>query len=129
MILLDTCTLLWLAAGVTLPASVMADIANMENGLFVSAISALEIGIKVAKGKLELPLPPAEWWRVVLDHHGIAEVPVEGVIALNAAALPPIHADPADRVIVATAMHLRARLLTPDPMIARYPGVEVRWGV
>ncbi len=127
MILLDTCTLLWLAHGEGLPVGVAERIADLENGIFVSAMSALEIGIKAAKGKLELPMPPGVWWHTVLDHHGIAEVPVDATIAFAATQLPPIHRDPADRVIVATARHLRAVLLTPDPLIAQYPGVMVYW--
>jgi PIN domain nuclease of toxin-antitoxin system len=126
VILLDTCTLLWLVRGEGLPASVAARIEEAE-GAYVSAISALEIGIKVTKGRLALGLDPVRWWSRVLDHHVLAEVPVEGAIAMRAAALPPLHADPADRVIVATAQHLRATLLTPDPLIRAYPGVEVRW--
>lgn len=127
MILLDTCTLLWLARGEGLPDAVAREIEEAD-GAFVSAISALEIGLKVAKGRLSLGMAPRRWWAAVLDQHGLAEVPVEGDIALRAAALPPIHADPADRVLVATALHLRAVLLTPDPLIKAYPEVGVRWG-
>ncbi len=126
MILLDTCTLLWLARGEGLPAAVAREIEEAD-GAFVSAISALEIGVKVAKGRLSLGMAPRAWWHAALEQHGLAEVPVEGDIALRATALAPIHADPADRVIVATAQHLRAVLLTPDPLIRAYPDVAVRW--
>lgn len=127
MILLDTCTLLWLARGEGLPVDVARAIDDAD-GAFVSAISALEIGIKVAKGRLEVGMPLRAWWPAVLEQHRLAEVPVEADIALRAAALPPVHADPADRVLIATAQHLRARLVTPDPLIRAYPGVEVWWG-
>jgi PIN domain nuclease of toxin-antitoxin system len=127
MIVLDTCTLLWLVRGQGLPPHVARAIEEAD-AAFVSAMSALEIGIKVSKGRLTLGLPTRAWWAAALDQHGLAEVPVEGDIALRAAALPPIHADPADRVILATALHLRATLLTPDPLIHAYPDVPVRWG-
>ncbi len=127
MIVLDTCTLLWLVQGQGLPPAVARTIDDAD-AAFVSAMSALEIGIKVAKGRLSLPLPPRAWWAAALEQHGLAEVPVEGDIALRAAALPPVHADPADRVILATALHLRATLLTPDPLLHAYPDMPVRWG-
>ena len=127
MIVLDTCTLLWLVRGEGLPPAVARRI-DEADAAFVSAISALEIGIKVAKGRLLLGLPTRQWWAAALEQHGLAEVPVEGDIALRAAALPPIHADPADRVVLATALHLRGTLLTPDPLIRAYPDVPVWWG-
>ena len=126
MILLDTCTLLWLVRGEGLPAEVARRIEEAEVVL-VSAISALEIGIKVAKGKLSLGMAPGLWWPAVLEHHGLEEVAVDGEIALRSAALPPIHRDPADRILVATAQQLRATLLTPDPLIHAYADVEVGW--
>jgi PIN domain nuclease of toxin-antitoxin system len=127
MIVLDTCTLLWLVRGEGLPPAVARAI-DEADAAFVSAISALEIGTKVNKGRLTLGMPTRAWWAGALEQHGLAEVPVEGDIALRAAELPPIHADPADRVVLATAMHLRATLWTPDPLIRAYPGVEVAWG-
>lgn len=127
MILLDTCTLLWLARGEGLPAGVSDRIAGTD-AVFVSAVSALEIGIKVSKGRLILPLAPAAWWPAVLAHFDLAEVPVDGEIATRAAALPSLHADPAGRLIVATALHLGATVLTPDTAIQGYPGVRWSWG-
>jgi PIN domain nuclease of toxin-antitoxin system len=127
VIVLDTCTLLWLVRGEGLPPDVVRRI-DEADAAFVSAISALEIGIKVAKGRLTLGLPPREWWPAALEQHGLTEVPVEGEIALRAAALPPIHADPADRVVLATALHVRGTLLTPDPLIRAYPDAPVWWG-
>lgn len=126
MIVLDTCALLWLASG-QLPPAVLGRIAGTE-AVFVSAISALEIGVKVAKGRLVLPLAPAAWWERVVAHHSLAEVPVDAAIALRATALPPLHADPADRIIVATALHLGAEVFTPDRAIQAYPGVRWAWG-
>jgi PIN domain nuclease of toxin-antitoxin system len=126
--LLDTCALLWLAGD---PASLSdrarAAIADAPGLLYVSAISALEIGVKVRKGKLELPMPPEDWWALALRTHDLTEVEVDGDLGLASAALPPIHRDPADRIIVATALAMGLPVLTPDPHIAAYPGVEVHW--
>lgn len=126
--LLDTCTLLWLAGDpASLSAPARAAIADAPGLLCVSAISALEIGVKVRKGKLELPLPPEEWWALALRTHDLTEVEVDGDPGVASAALPPLHRDPADRIIVATALAMGLPVLTPDRHIAAYPGVEVRW--
>lgn len=126
MILLDTCTLLWLAGG-TLPDAVAEQIADESTPLFVSAISAWEIGTKLRRGKLRLPEPAPVWWARALERYGIAEVPIEGEVALRSTALPPLHADPADRLVVATGIYLGATVLTPDPLVRAYPGVKVAW--
>lgn len=128
MILLDTCTLLWLVKGQGLPPAIAARIENPENGVFVSAVSALEIGLKVAKGRLQLPMPLNTWWAAVVEQHGLGEVPIEAEIAIAATELPAVHGDPADRILIATARHLGATLLTPDPLIRAYPQVRVAWG-
>lgn len=127
MILLDTCTLLWLARGEGLSPRAAEVITNSENGLFVSSISAMEIGTKMAKGKLVLPRPLREWWATVVEQHGMGEVPVEVEIAIASTQLPPIHGDPFDRLLIATARHLGATLLTPDAHIRSYPGLHTVW--
>lgn len=128
MVLLDTCTLLWLAAGSDrLSAPARTRIAGSAGGLFVSAISAFEVGVKSAKGALTLPLPAGEWYEAVLDHHGLAEIPVTGRIAAAATALPRLHADPCDRILVATAIESGLTVLTPDPLVAAYPEVRTEW--
>jgi PIN domain nuclease of toxin-antitoxin system len=126
MILLDTCALIWLGNR-ALPVPLMRVIESLDDAVMVSAISAWEVGIKFAAGKLPLPAPPSEWFRGLVDHHTLGEVPVDSEIALLSAALPPIHHDPADRILIATAMHIGATLLTPDPRIRAYPDVKVRW--
>jgi len=126
--LLDTCVLLWLAAAPTkLSAAARKRLSQQRGRLFVSAISAFEIGVKHSRGKLELPLPPDEWYAQALEFHGLREIPVNGPIALRSTALPRLHADPCDRMIVATAQLQGMTLLTPDPLIQAYPDIEVVW--
>jgi PIN domain nuclease of toxin-antitoxin system len=126
VILLDTCTLLWLAND-ELPPGVASIVADDDHALFVSAISAWEIGVKHSLGKLPLRMAPPDWWGALVARYGLREVPVEVEIALRSASLPAIHSDPADRILVATAMHLGATILTPDPRTRAYPGVKVSW--
>ena len=128
MILLDTCVLLWLAAdpsAISAPAAQL--MAGTREGLFVSAISAFEIGQKAAARKLFLPSPVDEWFATILERRGLREIPVSGVIAARATLLPAIHRDPFDRLLIATAQTHQLKLLTPDPTIANYPDLETYW--
>lgn len=128
MVLLDTCTLLWLASdqdSLSQPAA--AAISSSAGGLAVSAMSAFEIAVKHRQGKLELPLPPEQWYAEALQSHGVHELPVSGQCALLAARLPFIHRDPCDRFLIATALVHRLPIITPDKIIPQYPDLRVIW--
>jgi PIN domain nuclease of toxin-antitoxin system len=128
MTLLDTCVVLWLAADPSkLSAKARKHIGRRQGRLFVSAISAFEIGVKYGRGKLDLPMEPHAWYAEAVDFHGLYEIPVDGVIALLSTALPRQHSDPCDRMIVATAQIHDLELLTPDPLIHAYPDLKVVW--
>jgi PIN domain nuclease of toxin-antitoxin system len=73
------------------------------------------------KRRLQLKLPIARWRRDFLDQ-GLVELPVTGAIGIAAACLENFHADPADRLIVATVQGLGASLLTADEKILAWPG-------
>lgn len=126
--LLDTCALLWLASTPTeLPGYVRRVIACNAGNLFISAITAFEIGIKHHRGALQLPLAPADWIAQVLDNHGVQSIAVDWHVAERSTALPPLHKDPADRIIIATSLATGAPIITPDRAIKQYPGVSVVW--
>jgi len=122
--LLDTCALLWLAEG-SKELSVAAR-RQIEGSavVYVSAISAFEIGLKHRAGKLLLPVPPREWFRRIIEHHGLAVLSLDGDVCIAATELPPIHRDPCDRFIIATAKLRRLAVVTADPRFREY-GVEV----
>jgi PIN domain nuclease of toxin-antitoxin system len=128
VILLDTCTLLWLASAQAQLSQVAVNAISEQAGfLHVSAISALEIGIKQQKGRLTLPLPAEHYYATALTTHGIIELAIDGVTAARSTALPAIHADPADRILIATAQRRRLTILTPDPHIRAYPDTQTIW--
>jgi PIN domain nuclease of toxin-antitoxin system len=128
MILLDTCTLLWLAADQSsLSETAIQAIQKNANCLYVSAISAYEIAIKNRQGKILLPMAPDEWFPAVLKHHGIEEIPVTSAIAAAYAMLPDWHDDLCDRIIIATAKEYNMPVLTPDPFLAQYKQIQVTW--
>ena len=129
MILLDTHVLLWWALDPDrLSPAAAASLQAMERrGGFASAISIWELGIKVQRGKLELGLPIAEFTRRI-EKSGIIELlPVTTAVWLRSLELPWDHRDPADRVIIATALWQDVPLLTADTEIQRFQGISCVW--
>ena len=122
--ILDTCALLWLASGdKKLSRAALKEI-DEAPAVYVSAISGFEIAIKSAKGKLKLPNPPQEWFEKVVEHHGLAVLPLDLHGCIAAAQLPPVHNDPCDRFIIATAKLHDLTVVTTDERFEKY-GVAV----
>ena len=123
MILLDTHVMLWLRSGepkLGTRARVEIDRAWQSDEVAVSAISFWEVAVLKAKGRIDFAEDVARWRREQLDQ-GVVEIPVDGEIGIQAVGLAGFHADPADRIIVATA--LRGHLLaTADGDILDWTG-------
>jgi PIN domain nuclease of toxin-antitoxin system len=126
-VLLDTCAVIWLANGDSLSGRATAAIveAGLSDGIFVSPVSAWEVGM------LSLPRPrrrpvqflpdPKTWFARFVSGSGIKEAPLTPAIAIDATYLPgALHGDPADRLIVATARHLGIPVVTRDSRIIAY---------
>ena len=112
--ILDTCALLWLAAGSKkLSRSTLKQL-NESAAVYVSAISGFEIATKAARGKLKLPHPPQEWFEKVVEHHGLTVVPLDLSVCIAGAELPSVHDDPCDRFIIATAKLNELVVVTAD---------------
>lgn len=129
-LLLDTCALLWFAVEsqrghLSLVAS--ESLLEPQHELHVSAISAFEIALKVSKGRLDLPLPPDVWFPRALERYQIREVPITSAIALHAPTLGLTQADPADRIVVSTAILLDMAVITADKLILGFAGVRSIW--
>jgi PIN domain nuclease of toxin-antitoxin system len=129
LILLDTHALLWWALD---PAQLSAEAAGVvaemeERGGFASAISIWELGVKVQRGKLELGLSIDEFARRVERSAIVELVPVDTTIWLRSLALPWEHRDPADRVIIASALLKGVPLLTRDAIMHEFDGVQCVW--
>lgn len=129
MILLDTHALLWWAFDPEKlsPRAVELLDAMERTGGFASAISIWEIGIKVKRGKLTLPLSIAELARRLERSGSVELLPVDTATWLRSLALPWEHSDPADRVIVAAALAKGVPLLTKDETIHSFAGVRCEW--
>jgi PIN domain nuclease of toxin-antitoxin system len=124
-VLLDTCALLALARG-DLPKAAAAALRTAVEAN-VSVVSPWEVAIKAAAGKLQVGEPPAQWFSGLVERYELREVPLDAYVACAAAALPAIHRDPFDRVLVALAQADMLTILTSDQDIPKYPGVKTLW--
>lgn len=121
-LLLDTHILLW-AAGEPdrLPAEARALIADTGNELLFSAASLWEVAIKSGLGRDDFAVDARLLRRGLLDN-GYGELSVASEHAVAIDALPPIHRDPFDRLLVAQSMVEGITLLTADELVGQYPG-------
>ena len=120
-LLLDTHVFLWyLARDPRLPARFRGAIQNSENAVYVSAASIWEVVIKNALGKLPMPASPAEYLPKKRALHQILSLPIDEGAMPFLAALPPIHADPFDRMLIAQAQQHGLTLVTVDSRIISY---------
>ena len=121
--LMDTHVILWLRLrDVRLGVQARRDVerALLRSNAAVSAISFWEIGMRMRKEQLEFGGDLGAW-RQALLREGLVEIPVSGTIAARAGLLPDLHGDPADRLIVATALEGH-QLVTADQRILDWPG-------
>lgn len=123
-LLLDTHVWLWLMSreGNMKPSAIRAIAEAAYHGLvLVSAISAWEVAMLVAKGRIRLSKDCLSWVNEALRAPGLALIPLTPEIAVESSRLPgAFHGDPADRILVATARREGAILLTRDEKILAY---------
>lgn len=122
-LLLDTCAILFIGNASRLDDDADREIgrAALEQRLYVSPISAWEIGVGVAKGRLKLPLGPLEFFDDFVVRIGATLSAVTPGILVGSSLLPgSIHKDPMDRILVASARMLGMILVTRDGPILAY---------
>lgn len=118
-LLLDTHVLIWWDAGQRLSAAARAAIRDADE-VYVSAASAWEIAIKASLGKIV----SSRTVSAATAECGFFELPVTFAHAEQLAALPALHRDPFDRLLVAQAIAEGLTVVTRDPAITQY-GVAV----
>jgi PIN domain nuclease of toxin-antitoxin system len=119
MLVLDTHVLIWAHMGIRIPAKVQRRIASAgrDHALFVSAITPWEIVLGAQRGRIKISSDVLEWIHDALDALSVLVASLEPAIAVDAVNLAWDHADPSDRIIVATARRLGAPLVTADTAI------------
>jgi PIN domain nuclease of toxin-antitoxin system len=120
-LLLDTHIFLWLLAEPKRLGEHLRLVEDRSSELLVSAATSWEIAIKHALARLPLPEAPRRYVPSRMRAIGAVALSIEHSHALAVAALPPLHGDPFDRLLVAQAGLLDVPILTADAAIAQYP--------
>jgi PIN domain nuclease of toxin-antitoxin system len=121
-ILLDTHVIIWLAQGTAIATEAQEEIhrASLQEAVFISAVSAWEIVQLAVRGRVSMQMAPGQWIERFIAASGCSALPLTVESAVAAALLPPIHRDPADRFLIATAMLNDLVLITRDTKILDY---------
>jgi len=97
-------------------------------GVYISSISVWEVALLVTKKRMELSMEVADWISMSEKVPFLQFVPVDNQVAIRSVHLPqPLHQDPADRIIIATAIGLGLPLVTKDLKLQNYPHVKTIW--
>lgn len=121
MIVLDThIWVKWIINGNSALTTTVVNALTDDSHWAVSAISCFEVSLLVKQGKLQLPVPVDVWIKEALDNSGIDSLPITCDILYKAAILSDIHRDPADRIIISTALVHNAKLASMDSVFPDY---------
>ena len=121
-VLLDTQLLIWATTDADrLPNAPREIIEDGENTIFFSIASIWEVAIKAGLKRPDFTIDPADLRHALLANE-FFELPVLAAHTFGLPALPHVHRDPFDRMLIAQAATERLTLLTSDRTIARYPG-------
>ena len=123
-LLLDTCAMIWVAEGAPLREEARTLLERAETGggeIRVSPISAWEIGLLMARGRIVSTRSPQAWFAEFIAHPAVALAPMPPEVLIASSWLPGVPPpDPADRIIIATARQYGLSIMTRDARILDY---------
>jgi len=126
MIVLDTHILIWLNDDAVRLSNAAREAVRMEDELGVSAISLWEVSMLQQYGRIELGLPLETWLEKACSQPKIRILPISVAVATRTTRLE-MHGDPADRLIVASALVHQCALVTKDENIQNTKIVRTIW--
>jgi PIN domain nuclease of toxin-antitoxin system len=116
-LLLDSHAFLWAASSpAQLASAARAAIENVDNDVFVSVASAWELAIKAGLGRLRMPAA----LEATIDRRGFQRLGISFAHAAAAGALPRLHGDPFDRMLIAQAQSEGLTWVTRDRAFSVY---------
>jgi PIN domain nuclease of toxin-antitoxin system len=121
-LLLDTHIFLWAVTGSPRLTASTRSLITEARVVHVSAVSIWEVAIKASLGKIDAD---AAALAAAIGPSGFTDLPVTAAHAAGVARLPPVHADPFDRLLIAQALAEPLRLLTADSLLAGYSDLVV----
>ena len=122
-LLLDTCALLFIANESRMRAETLSEVseASYDGRLYLSPVSAWEIGMGVAKGRISLPVAPIDFFDKFIERMQAKVSPLTPSIMVSSSSLPgDVHGDPMDRMLISTARSHDLVLVTSDRPILAY---------
>lgn len=120
-ILLDTHIFLWFISGDTKLSMEFRDsICNLDNEVYLSAISIWEAIVKYQLGKLPLPEHPGTYLPKQRDLHQIDSLALDESSVVQLTQLPPLHRDPFDRMLICQALQNDLTIATVDTAVRAY---------
>lgn len=123
-LLLDTCAIIWIASNEPIRPEAKSAIdaaVSGDNKVRVSPISAWELGLLSAKGRMPTAMPPSTMFRDVAMAEGVAVEALSPDVLIASSFLPgTLHRDPADRILIATARAQGLTIVTRDRIILDY---------
>ena len=129
LVVLDTHAWIWWASDPAKLGKLARHEIDRAKKVGVPAICSLELATLAARGRITLNRPILEWLHDALAESRVELLPLTPAVAVKAADLPPTFpGDPADRLIVATAIIESATLVTKDERIRAFAGVRTIWG-
>lgn len=127
-LLLDTCAILYLGIDDSCVTATTSNLVRKAERIFVSPISSAELACLQERRRIELPVHWKPWFREAIETNGWDVQPITLEVMEEAYSLPgSFHADPADRILTATARLEDLVLLTTDRKLLEYPHLEARW--
>jgi len=127
VIVLDTHIWFWWVSGEhSRLSSELLELLAVAPEVGVSPVSCFELALAARRGRLQLPVEPAVWVEQALAPSGIQLLRLDANMAVRAVALPEHHRDPFDRLIIATALELDARLASVDSVFSAYEALSGR---
>lgn len=127
MIVLDTHAWIWWTSAPTKLGRKAQYRIRKEGRIGIPAIACWEFSMLVERGRITLDRPPLEWVEQALAQPKAELIPLTPAIAVTSTQLGAFHGDPADRMIVATAVVHGTKLISQDKKIADCPLVETVW--
>ena len=123
-VLLDTCALIWLVQDEPLAkqaTELLHEAYARKNDVYLSPITAWEVGLLVSRGRLQISMSPQNWFERASTAPGVRLAQMQPDLLIGSSFLPgKPPRDPADRIIVTTARDLGATLITRDRVLIDY---------
>ena len=127
MIVLDTHAWLWWVSDPDLLGRAARKQIEAGDRIGVASVSCFEVAAAAAKGRISLDRGTLDWLHQAIALPRVELLPLTPAVAVKATALGRFHGDPADRLIVATALLESAPVVTKDRRIRTYQAVVTIW--